>query len=90
MSKVVCAGTLSNKISVQLVEAESFTGKIDVAVMVSDEIASVVSVYVMKNQDIAVKGSSKNFRIKAKPVVTTPATAVPPETKPAPTLSDVK
>lgn len=81
MAKSLFTGKLSNGVSIEVLEAESFSGKTEFAVKVGNEVACVSSVNVLRNDDIQVKTSAKSIRVKAND-------QNPSSTK-APTLSDV-
>jgi len=84
MAKELFVGKLSNGVTVELLEAESFSGKTEFAVKVGGEVASVSSVGILRTGDVQVKTTSKAVRVKAN-------SKNIPEVKPekAPTLDDV-
>jgi hypothetical protein len=85
MAKSLFSGKLTNGVTIEVLEAESFSGKTEFAVKVGGEVALVSRVDVLRNNDIQVRTSTKAIRIKA---ATAPAPVAPAAA--APTLGDVK
>ena len=77
MSKSLMSGKLSNGVSIEILEAESFSGKTEFAVKVAGEIASVSTVSVIRNGDVLVKTSTKSIRVKAASNPAAPQTPAP-------------
>jgi len=83
MAKSLFVGKLSNGVSVELLEAESFSGNTELAIKIAGEVASVSAVRELRTGDISVKTTSKAIRIKTDPGQSSPT----PSDKP--TLDDV-
>jgi len=83
MAKSLFVGKLSNGVSVELLEAESFSGNTELAIKIAGEVASVSAVRELRTGDISVKTTSKAIRIKLG------LDQSPPAPSGKPTLDDV-
>ena len=64
MSKKIFSGTLSNGTTLELLEAESFTGKTEFAVQVAGKIVSVSSVAILRSGDVQIKTTANAIPLR--------------------------